>query len=112
MHRRTRDDLLPLDTKLEKTLKNLKKEKAVAEALSVVEQGEANQNLPVATKRPQHRQRTMKDFLRPVNKEEYSTVRQPPIEVNNFELKPALWYSKTSSLGTPVKIQMSTWADS
>ena len=32
----------------------------------------------------------MEDFWRPVIKEKYSVVRQPPIEVNNFELKPAL----------------------
>ena len=32
----------------------------------------------------------MKDFWRPIIQEEYSTVRQPVIEANNFELKPAL----------------------
>ena len=32
----------------------------------------------------------MEDFWRPVIREEYSTVRQPPIEANNFKLKPAL----------------------
>ena len=32
----------------------------------------------------------MEDFWRPVIREEYSTVRQLPIEANNFELKPAL----------------------
>ena len=35
-------------------------------------------------------QDTMEDFWRPVIQEEYSTVRQPAIEANNFELKPAL----------------------
>ena len=35
MHRRTRVDLLPLDTKLEKKIKNLKNERAVAEASSM-----------------------------------------------------------------------------
>ena len=35
-------------------------------------------------------QDTMKDFWRPAIQEEYSVVRQPAIEVNNFELKPAL----------------------
>ena len=43
MHRRTRVGLLPLDTELEKTLRNLKKEKVAVEASSMVEQGEANQ---------------------------------------------------------------------
>ena len=32
----------------------------------------------------------MEDFWRPVIRDEYSVVRQPPIEANNFELKPAL----------------------
>ena len=35
-------------------------------------------------------QDTMEDFWRPVIQEEYSAVRQPAIEANNFELKPAL----------------------
>ena len=35
-------------------------------------------------------QDTIKDFWRPVIQEEYSTVRQPAIEANNFELKPVL----------------------
>ena len=33
---------------------------------------------------------TMEDFWRPIIQEEYSTVRQPAIEANNFELKPVL----------------------
>ena len=32
----------------------------------------------------------MEDFWRPIIKEEYSAVRQPPIEANNYELKPTL----------------------
>ena len=32
----------------------------------------------------------MEEFWRPIIQEEYSIVRQPPIEANNFELKPAL----------------------
>ena len=32
----------------------------------------------------------MEDFWRPVIQDEYSTVRQPAIEANNFELKLAL----------------------
>ena len=32
----------------------------------------------------------MEEFWRPIIEEEYSDVRQPPIEANNFELKPAL----------------------
>ena len=39
--------------------------------------------------RPQ-RPNTMEEFWRPIIQEEYSDVRQPSIEVNNFELKPTL----------------------
>ena len=39
--------------------------------------------------RPQ-RPKTMEDFWRPIIQEEYSAVRQPPIEANNLELKPSL----------------------
>ena len=39
--------------------------------------------------RPQ-RPNTMEEFWRPIIQEEYSAVREPPIEANNFELKPAL----------------------
>ena len=38
------------------------------------------------TRRPN----TMEDFWRLIIQEEYSAVRQPTIEANNFELKPAL----------------------
>ena len=53
MHRRTRVDLLPLDTKIEKKLINLKKEKAAKIASSMGEQGKANQNILVAAERRQ-----------------------------------------------------------
>ena len=32
----------------------------------------------------------MEDFWRLIIRDEYSTMRQPTIEANNFELKPAL----------------------
>ena len=53
MHRKTEADLLPLDTKLEKTLRNLKKEKETIVASSMAEHGEASQEIPVAVERPQ-----------------------------------------------------------
>ena len=63
MHRRTGADLLPLDTELEKTIRNLNKEKAVTKASVMVYEGEANQNvLVVAADIPQQRQRTLEDF--------------------------------------------------
>ena len=89
MRRRPEDKLLPLDTKIEKTLRNLKKVRG-AEEVTMAEQREGNQNMPIATGGPQQRQRTMEDFWRPIIREEYSTVRQPPIEANNFELQPGI----------------------
>ena len=54
MHRRTEADLLPLDIELAKTIRILKKERAVVEASSMVEQEDANQNIRgVAPDRPQ-----------------------------------------------------------
>ena len=84
-------DLLPLDIEVEKTIRNLKKERVVAEASVMAEQRETNQNIPVVVAdRPQLRQRTIKDFWRLIIREEYSTIKQPAIEANNFELKPSL----------------------
>ena len=83
MHWRSEAELLPLDIEIEKTLRNLKKMRA-AEATTIAEPIEGNQNIPVvAIDRPQQRQRT-------IIREECSVVRQPPIEANNFELKPDL----------------------
>ena len=39
--------------------------------------------------RPQ-RPNTMEEFWRPIIQEEYSAVKQPSIEANNFELKSGL----------------------
>ena len=90
MPRRTGADLLPLDNELEKTLRNLKNERA-AEVSVMAEQRDINQNIPAtAIDRRQQRQRKMQDFWRPLIREEYSAVRQPPTKENNFELKPAL----------------------
>ena len=50
MHRRTRSDLLPLETELERTLRNLKKER-VAKAV-MAQQREGNRNIPAAVERP------------------------------------------------------------
>ena len=36
------------------------------------------------------RPNTMEDFCRPIIQDEYFAVRQPAIQANDFELKPAL----------------------
>ena len=90
MHRKPEADLLPLDIEIEKTLRNLRK---VTSALStnMENQRERSQSIleEVEADRPQ-RQMTIEDFWRPVIQDEYFTMRQPAIEANNFELKPAL----------------------
>ena len=53
MHKRPKAELLPLDTKLEKTLRNLTKVKIDAKAAVMAEQEETNQNeLVVVVERP------------------------------------------------------------
>ena len=56
----------------------------------LTEQIKIQQHIPTeAVDRPQG-QRTMEDFWKPVIRDDYYIVRQPAIEANNFELKPAL----------------------
>ena len=90
MHRKPKAELLPLVTELERTLRNMRKVKG-AETTTMANQRERMQPIPeeAETERPQ-RQMTMEDFWRPVIQDEYSAVRQPAIEANNFELKPTL----------------------
>ena len=90
MHRKPEADLLPLDTKIERTLRNLRKVTS-AEYKNMANQRERLQPIPeeAETDRPQ-RQMTMENFWRPVIQDEYSAMRQPAIEANNFELKLAL----------------------
>ena len=90
MHRKSSAELLPLDTKIERTLKNLRKATS-AEDGNMANQIENLQTIPEEEEaEKQQRPNTMEEFWRPIIQEEYSVVRQPPIEANNFELKPAL----------------------
>ena len=90
MHRKPKAELLPLDTELERTLRNLRKVKS-AESTTIEEQRERLQPIleEAIAERPQ-KQMTMEDFWRLVIQDEYYTMRQPTIEANNFKLKPAL----------------------
>ena len=92
MHRKPKADLLPLDTEIERTLKNLRKI-TVAESSKIENQRERLQAIPEEEEETERTQRpnTMEDFWRPIIQEEYSAVRQPVIEANNFELKSALF---------------------
>ena len=80
---------MPLNTELERTLKNLKKVK-FAETMVMAEQREIQQQIPVEEVDIPQGQRTMEDFWNPIIRDDYLAVRQPTIEANNFELKPAL----------------------
>ena len=84
--------MLPLDTEIERTLKNLRKS-IVAESRSMANQRERLQAIPEEDNEEAertHRSNTMEDFWRSIIQEEYFVVRQPAIEANNFELKLAL----------------------
>ena len=91
MHRRPEADLLPLDIEIERTLQNLRRS-TNAESKNMANQRERLQAIPEEEEKVERNQRsnTTEDFWRPIIKEEYSTIRQPAIEANNFELKPAL----------------------
>ena len=82
--------MLPLDTEIEITLKNLRKATG-AEDRSMANQIERLQTIPEEdeAERPQ-RPNTLEEFWTPIIQEQYSAVRQPPIEAKNFELKLAL----------------------
>ena len=90
MHKRPESELLPVDTEIERTLRNLKKVKAVEKSIMAEQEG-TDQHIPIepVIGRP-HKQRTMEEFWRPIIRDEYSAFKQPAIEANNFELKPAL----------------------
>ena len=85
MHRKPEADLLPLDTEIERTLRNLRKFTS-AKSRSMAIQRERLQAIPKEEEEIERlqRQMTMEDFWRPSIQDEYSTVRQPTIEANNF----------------------------
>ena len=89
MHRKPESDLFPLDTELERTLRNLRNVKSAETTIMAEERMGQTVEQETTVERPLM-QDTMEDLWRPVIQEEYSAVRQPAIEANNFELKPAL----------------------
>ena len=89
MHRKLESNLFPLDTKLERTLRNLRKVRSAETENMADERMGQTVDQEIAAERPPM-QDTMEDFWRPVIQEEYLAVRQPVIKANNFELKQAL----------------------
>ena len=89
MHRKQGSDLISADTELERTLRSLRKIKRVEKAAMVEEGHDQTEERRTATRRPPIID-TMEDFWRPIIQEEYYAIRQPIVDANNFELKPAL----------------------
>ena len=74
MHRKSESDLFPLDTELERTLRNLRKVRRAETTIMEDERISQTVEQETAAERPSM-QDTMKDFWRPVIQEEYSAVR-------------------------------------
>ena len=89
MHRKQDSDLLPTDTELERTLRSLTKTKRAEKATMADERNDQTFEQRTTAERPPMED-TMEDLWRPIIQEEYSVIRQPTVDANNFELKPAL----------------------
>ena len=89
MHRKPESDLFPVDTELERTPRSLRKVSRAEKSTMEDERIDQTIEQETTAKRP-IMQDKMEDFWRPVIQAEYSAVRQPAIEANNFEMKPAL----------------------
>ena len=74
---------------MEKTLRSLRKTKRAENVAMADERHDQTEEQRTAAIRPPITN-TMEDLWRPIIQEEYSTIRQPTIDANNFELKPAL----------------------
>ena len=89
MHRKQKAELLPLDTEIERTLRGPRKVKSAEIAEMAGKRLNEAVNQEFAAEVPKEKD-TMEDFWRLVIQDEYSAVRQPAVDANNFELKPAL----------------------
>ena len=89
MHRKQGSDLISADTELKRTLRSLRKTKRAKNAAMAEERHNQTEEQRIAARRPPITD-TMEDFQRPIIQEEYSAIRQPTVDANNFELKPAL----------------------
>ena len=83
MHRKQNTDLIPADTELERTLRSLRKMKRVENSAMADERQDQTKGERTATRRPPIAD-TMEDFWRPIIQDEYSAIRQPTVDANNF----------------------------
>ena len=74
MRRARTRNIIPFDLEIERTSRSQRKKKVL-----VMADGEQNAQ-----------PRTLKDYVRPIMNDNYSSVRRQTINANNFELKPAL----------------------
>ena len=72
---------------MERTLRSLRKTKRAENAAMAEEGHDQIEEQRTAARRPPIID-TMEDFWRPIIQEEYSAIRQPIVDANNFELKP------------------------
>ena len=89
MHRNQNTDLIPADTELERTLRSLRKTKRAENSAMEDERQDQTEGQRTTARRPPIAD-IMEDFWRPIIQDEYSAIRQPTVDANNFELKPAL----------------------
>ena len=74
---------------MERTLRSLRKTKRAENAAMEEERQYQTEEQRTAAKRPPITD-TMEDFWRPIIQDDYSAIRQPTVDANNFELKPSL----------------------
>ena len=96
MHRKQDSDLIPEDTELERTLKSLRKTKRAETAAMADERHDQTEEQRTTTRRPPITN-TMEDFWRPIIQEEYSAIRQPTVDANNFQTKASLNYNGSAT---------------
>ena len=89
MYRKQDSDLIPADTELERTLRILRKTKRAENTAMADKRHDQTEEQRTTARRPPITD-TMEDFWRPIIQEEYSTIRRPTVDANNFELKPSL----------------------
>ena len=89
MHWKQNTDLIPADSELERTLRSLRKTKRAENSAMANERQDQTEGQRTAARRLTITN-TMEDFWRPIIQDEYSAIRQPTVDANNFELKPAL----------------------
>ena len=89
MHRKQDSDLLLADIELERTLRSLRKTKRAENTAMADERHDQTEEQRTASRRPPMTD-TMEDFWRPIIQEEYSAIKQPTVDANNYELKLAL----------------------